>query len=348
MPVVDLTTKIRNAFEKAKADDKKIDGDEADALIREVRTGRLTESKAEIFKKEAARFRSSFTPDAKKKIDKFISGTMPRVEILDRDRPNEDKGKLKDPAVLKADKDKLEQELVKGGKLFKNGVKGTDPEQNYIGDCYLMAAMSSVAKASPDVIKNAFKQNRDGTFTVRLWDRKGRKLVPHDVRIDLDLPRNGWNGYNYARAHDPRELWPALLEKAFAVRAGSYSKIEAGIPGEAMAAITGKLSTEINLRGKGVSANDVFDQIAAGVKAKKPMTAATLGDSSNAKYANTNIFADHTYTIWGTSTENGVKYVHLRNPWGNTEPKGNGKDDGVFKLDLKKFMSLYSGVAING
>jgi hypothetical protein len=48
------------------------------------------------------------------------------------------------------------------------------------------------------------------------------------------------------------------------------------------------------------------------------------------------------------SQENGVKYVHLRNPWGESEPAGNGLDDGVFKLPLDQFMSLFSGISING
>ena len=212
----------------------------------------------------------------------------------------------KDPAVLKADTDRLEQELVKGGELFKNGISGTDPEQNYIGDCYLMAAMSAIAKQDPDAIKNAFKKNADGTYTVRLYDLKGGKAVPHDVTIDADLPRDGWYGYYYARAHDPKELWPALLEKAFAARAGSYGKIEAGVPGEAMQAITGKPSSDIELRGKGVNADAVFDQLKAALAAHKPVTAATLSDSSASKYTGTNIYADHTYTVWGVSEEKGV------------------------------------------
>ncbi len=340
--------RLQNDFSKMLSDGK-ISGPEADGLIRRAKAGKLTESEANDFKAQAERFKDQLTPEAQAKFKDFIDNKMKKVEVLDlvnTKRP--DPLGVHDPAVLPADKDKLEQQVVKGGELIRNGVKGDDPMQNYIGDCYLMAAMSSVAKAKPDIIKNAFKDLGGGKYEVTLYDMKGSKLVPHKVTIDADLPRNDWNGTVYASDKDPKELWPSLLEKAFAQRAGSYGKIEAGVPGDAMSAITGKPSTDIDLRAAGTKPDAVFDQLAKAVKAGKPITAATLSDASSAKYTGTNIYSDHTYSVWGTSVEGGTKYVHLRNPWGESEPAGNGPDDGIFKLPLDKFISLYSGVSING
>ena len=335
--------RLQNDFAKM-AQDGKITGPEADGLIRRVKAGKLTESEANAFKAEAQRYKDKFSPEAQAKISDFINNKMKKLEVLDYGNRPDPIG-VHDPAVLPADQDRLEQEVVKGGQLFRNGVKGTDPEQNYIGDCYLMAAMSAVAKTHPEVIEQAFKQVGDGKYEVTLHDLHGK---PQKVTIDADLPRNGWYGYYYARSHDPKELWPALLEKAFAQRAGSYGKIEAGVPGDAMTALTGKKSKDLDLRAKGTKPDQVFQEIDAAVKAGKPITAATLSDASSSKYTGTNIYSDHTYTVWGTSVENGVQYVHLRNPWGESEPAGNGKDDGIFKLSMDQFMSLYSGVSING
>ena len=36
-----------------------------------------------------------------------------------------------------------------------------------------------------------------------------------------------------------------------------------------------------------------------------------------------------------------MKYVQLRNPWGESEPAGDGKDDGIFYLPMDKFQKLY-------
>ena len=63
-----------------------------------------------------------------------------------------------------------------------------------------------------------------------------------------DSTRDIWNGVNSKAARRiPKELWPALLEKAFAVRAGSYGAIESGVPGEALESITGRATTDVPL-----------------------------------------------------------------------------------------------------
>ncbi len=58
--------------------------------------------------------------------------------------------------------------------------------------------------------------------------------------------------------------------------------------------------------------------------------------------------AHHAYSVWGTEVSGGKKYVQLRNPWGDSEPKNNGRDDGIFKMELSEFMKMYANVEING
>jgi hypothetical protein len=168
------------------------------------------------------------------------------------------------------------------------------------------------------------------------------------VNIDADLPHNDWYHLQYASGRDERELWPALLEKAFAQRAGSYAAIEAGVPGDAMSALTGKPSTMIDFKTKGTKAEQVFAELSKAVSENRAATASTYGESSNAKYTNTGLYADHAYSVWGTETKGGKQYVQLRNPWGESEPGNNGRDDGIFKLELSEFMKLYANVEING
>jgi hypothetical protein len=324
-----------------------IDGPKADGLIRRVRRGRLYESEANLFKREVVAYSKSFTADGRKRVQDFIQHEMRRLEVIDPG-PHPDPLPGKDPPVIKSDRMRVELEVVKGGKLFIHGIRGTDPAQNYIGDCYLMAAMSAVAYKQPSAIRRAFKLERDGSYNVTLYKKKGGRLVPRIINIDADLPRDGWYGYYYAGAKNPKELWPALLEKAFAARAGSYDKIQGGMPGDAMEAITGKKSSYLGFRNTPREADKVWAAIGAAMRAKKPTCAATLGDSSRKKFDGTNIYSDHTYAVFGVSESKGVRYVHLRNPWGEGEPKGNGRDDGVFELPLDEFMRLFSSIAVNG
>ena len=48
-----------------------------------------------------------------------------------------------------------------------------------------------------------------------------------------------------------------------------------------------------------------------------------LFDKGNeALFANTGVYGDHTYTVLDAYEKNGVKYVKVRNPWGESEPPG--------------------------
>jgi hypothetical protein len=90
------------------------------------------------------------------------------------------------------------------------------------------------------------------------------------------------------------------------------------------------------------SNNDkVWSQITKAVDAHTPVAAGTYGEDQNAKYTNTGVYADHAYSIMGYETQGADKYVVLRNPWGESEPAGNGANDGVFKLKLDQFAKLY-------
>lgn len=340
---VDLT-RLKADFASA-ASKGRISAADVEGILRRVKRDGLTESEAKALKREVARYRDAFEPEGAAKLNAFVAGMKPLL-ILDDPTPV-NPGGLADPKVLPADQKRVRQELIKGGQLVKNGIRGEDVTQKYLGDCYLIAAMASVAHTRPDLIEHAFKKRSDGTYDVTLFKAKGRSFEKDTVRIDADLPHNDWYHLSYASGADERELWPALLEKAVAQKAGSYGAIEAGVPGEAMSWLTGKPSELIELRGAGVKADQVFDALTAAVKDHRPATASTYGESSNGKYANTGLYADHAYSVWGTEERGGKKYVQLRNPWGESEPAHNGRDDGIFKLELTDFMRLYANVEIS-
>jgi hypothetical protein len=337
--------RLRTDFATA-AKDGKITDTDVEGLLRRVKRDGLTESEAKTLKKETARFKDSFTTEGALKMDAFIANKLRSTQVLDDPTPVNPLG-VKDPVVLKADLKKVRQEVIKGGELVKNGISGNDVMQKYLADCYLIAAMSSVARTNPELIEKAFHKRTDGTYDVTIYEPKGSKWLPVKVRIDADLPHNDWYHLTYASGRDEKELWPALLEKAFAQRAGSYGAIESGVPGDALSALTGKPTSMIDFQEKGVKADQVFEALSQAVKEKRPATASTYGESSHAKYTNSGVYADHAYSVWGVETTGGKKYVQLRNPWGESEPANNGRDDGIFKMELSQFMSLYANVEIN-
>jgi hypothetical protein len=337
--------RLRTDFATAAKDGRITDVD-VDGLIRRVKRDGLTESEAKTLKREVARFKDQFTEEGSAKMAAFIANKLRGLQVLDDPTPVNPLG-VKDPVVLKADLKKVRQTVIEGGQLVKNGVSGNDVMQKYLADCYLIAAMSSVAKVNPELIEKAFKKRTDGTYDVTIYEQKGAKWVPVKVHIDADLPHNDWTDLSYASGRDEKELWPALLEKAFAQRAGSYGAIEGGVPGEAMSALTGKPSTMTDFQAKGVKADQVFEALKLALKEKRPATASTYGPSSDAKYTNSGLYSDHAYSVFGVETVGGQRFVQLRNPWGESEPANNGRDDGIFKLELSQFMKMFANVEIN-
>jgi hypothetical protein len=111
------------------------------------------------------------------------------------------------------------------GNLFVNGPNTTDVRQGAVGDCYLMAALASVADKNPKVITEMFTDNGDETWTVKFVNRYGSQNMDYNfslVVVDKFLPVSssnraiyaGWGGGTSTSFRN--ELWVALLEKAYA------------------------------------------------------------------------------------------------------------------------------------
>lgn len=236
------------------------------------------------------------------------------------------------------------------GPLFKDGVDMSDVVQGQLGDCYVPSAFAAMAKADPNVIKNAIKDNGDGTYTVTFKQRDWRSgsYQPVEVKVDGDLYSRSWGGPLYGASAGDRstkgmEMWFPLMEKAYAVWKGGsegYNGIgNGGLSSDIFEAVTGKrgVDTSINYG----TPDHIFSAVKHAIDSHLPISAGTYGDDQEAKYTNTGVYADHSYSVVGYKEEGGVKYVQLRNPWGESEPAGDGKNDGVFFLPLDKFMNLY-------
>ena len=56
---------------------------------------------------------------------------------------------------------------------------------------------------------------------------------------------------------------------------------------------------------------------------------------------------DHAYTVLDIRVdEHGASWVKLRHPWGNTEPDGDGVDDGIFEIPILEFARKFAWMAI--
>jgi Calpain family cysteine protease len=121
------------------------------------------------------------------------------------------------------------------GEGDERAVDMNDVAQGAIGDCYLISAMIAVARTDPQAIEDMILDNGDGTYKVRLWDL-GRDFAGASVTVDDQFPATGRGRYAkpaFARLGDQREvdgevqheLWPLIIEKAWAKYRGGYEHI---------------------------------------------------------------------------------------------------------------------------
>ena len=100
--------------------------------------------------------------------------------------------------------------------LFPHDPTPGDISQGALGDCYMVAVLANVAGSDPDKIKEAVRDNGDGTVTVRLFKRvptkvyppietEKDKLEPYYVTVEKTAPMIH-GGLNC--------LWVAMIEKA--------------------------------------------------------------------------------------------------------------------------------------
>lgn len=286
-------------------------------------------------------------------------------------KPNRD---IADPGVVKDQTTKADDPYAykkndRGAQLYgPDGIKAGDVRQGAIADCYLAAAMSSVAGAKPDAVRQSIKDNKDGTYTVRFFelDWQGQKTT-HFETVDADLAHNG-DSPAYARSTEMvdgkqwMELWPSIIEKAYAAWKGSYDAIgHGGVSGDVMTALTGEPSRQQSTQGSGEN-DALWTKMKAASDQKKPMTAGS-GDKDDPKYKDpkAGVYGWHAYTVLGVEeVKDGDKtkrQVVLRNPWGKRRRDSdaaavgdteNSTAGGVFKLDWAEFRRLYDDVTING
>ena len=135
---------------------------------------------------------------------------------------------------------------TEGEPCLFNRVSPYDIKQGYLGDCWLVSAMSTLAEY-PDHVRRLFKQktlSEDGRYDVRLYDPTSEewKLVTIDDRLPY-WQRPGKHGNLCFAAQTPQnEFWPCLLEKAVAKFVMGFYRLDRGWESVAQEMLTGKPS----------------------------------------------------------------------------------------------------------
>jgi hypothetical protein len=217
-----------------------------------------------------------------------------------------------------------------GGDLFGGDTPvASDVRQGQLGDCYLVATLASLADDQPGILQNIIRVTPDGHYEVDLTNPQ--TLQPTTTTLTSALPHQGSEP---VFAKTQTSLWPAILEKAYALDNGGYDAIDGGrSPAQTLTALTGTPAKALS-----VTAGDedaAWSALVASDKNDWPTVAWTDKVSPGSP-----AIAGHAYTFLGTKTgPNGERLVTLRNPWGSNPGK-----DGVLDMPLGEFVKDFHEV----
>jgi len=220
-------------------------------------------------------------------------------------------------------------------KLFVDGADRFDINQGELGDCWLLAAMSSLAmnhKLFHKVLPTgqSFEEEEyAGIFKFRFW-QYGEWV---EVVVDDYLPVID-NKLAFIHSNSRNEFWSALMEKAYAKLHGSYEALKGGSTVEAMVDFTGGCGEVFELSKPPPTLMNTMLHCYK----RKSMNGCSIKPDPNVHEARTKegLVRGHAYTISKvvkakieTPRVKGIiPLVRVRNPWGNAiEWNGTWSDD---------------------
>jgi len=276
------------------------------------------------------------------------------------------------------------QQWVDPGHFFNdNPADFTDPVQGALPDCHFIAALASLAWASPYSIAQRTRPIKDpdtfmqGDAVDMIQFYGGPGQTPQNIEVTELLPLiEPGDVYQYARAADPKETWPAIYEKAwvkwFTKDLGDqpdYTKVGGGDPIADLVSLTGLNPTYKSTQG--VTSHAIWQDVRSNCRGSwtfNPMAAWTYPSAAAAPtpidYSTAGLVAWHIYSILGWVYAQNQEYIVLRNPWGNTPGTLNVDDgpwtaieqiasgftrtlslpaNGVFALRADTFQQYYGG-----
>jgi hypothetical protein len=188
-----------------------------------------------------------------------------------------------------------------------------DVSQGGLANCYFMALLAAIARVRPDLIRDMISENSDGTYTVHFRALPSECATSADVVVDkefwmrADSQTPAFAEFGDVGKSGP-ELWPMLIEKAFATACGSYRKIEASKQDTDVAyeAMTGAEPTYIHI--DEVAEATILPAIRAHFKQGKPVNffARSKGLDRAA-----GVIGDHAYALKDLQGDT----LSLYNPW---------------------------------
>jgi hypothetical protein len=203
---------------------------------------------------------------------------------------------------------------VDTGRFYDEAAEFFDPVQGALGDCWLIAAMASVAWALPGQIADASRASgtTNDRFLHRFVYRDPGTGTQRTFEVsDETLVHQGTTSQLYARSSEAGEIWPGVVEKAFAQWRQdtthdhpNLTVLNGGDPVWASAALSGRTPQYFGHGGQtAVSLATLVKSHSLSYRTFDPMTAWTYDTAPDGlSYSDANIVGNHAYSVLGWTT----------------------------------------------
>lgn len=215
----------------------------------------------------------------------------------------------------------------------EHGMDANDVQQGSLGNCYFLSALALVATncvCADGLVDDSLDQA--GCYGVSLWADERWTMVWVDGFFPCYVSTNP-----HARApprplfgssSNRREIWPMVVEKAYAKLHGSYETIgNGGLIGQALQALTGGSTTSLPTS---LGAERLWPRLSEAVADPAVLVGAGTKRDCPAEVRR-GIVEGHAYSVLHAveavdKTGETRRLLLLRNPWGKTEWTGPWSD----------------------
>jgi calpain-5 len=133
----------------------------------------------------------------------------------------------------------------------------------------------------------------------------------------VDKDKHNWV---FARSANPSELWPMILEKAYAKLYRSYEAIEAGQVHRALVDFTNGIGSSLlmtrDAEKQMIRNGTLWTQLLSNHRSGYLMGAGTpSGSDSESNASPSGIVQGHAYSLLDVQEADEFKLIQLRNPW---------------------------------
>lgn len=236
--------------------------------------------------------------------------------------------------------------------LFSSaGPKMDDVAQGALGDCWLMAGLSAIARDTPLSLRQNIVDFGDNTYGVHLGDSF--------YRVDSDLVLTDKNEFCYAQLGRQGSLWVAIAEKSFAFHISytesqfysspTYRSLDGGFSNTARVALRAFSVGEKDFSDFS-SAKQINDFISNLAKEKQAITIGfdnvLKGKSEQARKLP--LIMQHEYTFAGfqKNQKGEITGIILRNPWGvDGKPNKSNLSDGLITISAKDLFNFRGSIS---